>query len=94
MRILKRGVLLAGILAPALARAEELPEFDARIFCVSTGSAGCVEDEARRRGQLSERWNSYPAQRKHFCVQSVRFMPEDRRSYLRLASCLNDPQIS
>ncbi|MCZ8163775.1 MAG: hypothetical protein O9315_17375 [Beijerinckiaceae bacterium] len=94
MRMLKWGVLVAGILAPALLRAEELPDLDARIFCVSTGNAGCVQDEARRRGQLSERWNSYPAQRKHFCVQSVRFMREDRRSYLRLASCLNDPLIS
>lgn len=94
MRILKMGVLLATILAPALARAEEIPQFDARIFCISTGDAGCVQDEARRRGQLAERWNLYPAQRKHFCVQSVRFMREDRRSYLRLASCLNDPLIS
>jgi hypothetical protein len=92
MRILKWGVLLAAMTIPALA--EEIPQFDGRIFCISTGNSGCIQDEARRRGQLSERWNSYPAQRKHFCVQSVRFMREDRRSYLRLASCLNDPQIS
>ncbi len=92
--MLKWGMVLLAMAMPATLHAEEIPQFDIRIYCASTAVPNCLSDETRRLNLLSERWSSYPEQRKHFCVQSVRFMRDDRRSYGRLAVCLNDPVIS
>ena len=92
--MIRWGLLLASLLAPAALRAEEVPQFDIRIYCASTAAPDCLQNETRRRDQLSERWSSYPEQRKHFCVQSVRFLRGDRQSYGKLAVCLNDPVVS
>ncbi len=80
--------------------AEELPRFDVRVVCAAERAAtagkagGCQRAEEAARRVITARWETYPKQRKHFCVQSVTFRRQDQRSYVSLAECLDDPAIT
>jgi hypothetical protein len=76
-------------------RAEDLPRFDIALFCkqnsLSRGDPSvCLRGEETKRVALQLGWDRFPKQRKHFCVQSVTFKPRVERSYVKLASCLDD----
>ena len=88
-------LLLLPLLAATPAAAEDLPRFDINLFCQVNaagrgGLAPCRRDEEGKRVTLSRSWETFPKQRKHFCVQSVSFKPRDQRSYVLLAGCLAD----
>ena len=90
--------VVAGLVGSAPAHAEDVPRFDIAVFCQANaqtrgGLAPCRRSEEVRRTTLTRRWEDFPKQRKHFCVQSVSFKPRDQRSYVVLAECLED-QIS
>ncbi len=96
--LLSGGVVVAGLLGGNPARAEDVPRFDIAVFCQANaqtrgGLAPCRRGEEVKRTTLTRRWEDFPKQRKHFCVQSVSFKPRDQRSYVVLAECLED-QIS
>jgi hypothetical protein len=76
-------------------RAEDLPRFDIKAHCVAKasergGQSSCQRAEEAKRQAITARWNSFPKQRKHFCVQSVTFRNKTDRSYNDLAACLED----
>jgi hypothetical protein len=81
------------------ALAEDIPRFDINFFCrqnvASTAQvASCRRAEEGKRGALQLGWESFPKQRKHFCVQSVAFRPRAERSYVQLAACLQEQVTS
>jgi hypothetical protein len=84
---------IMGAAAPAWA--ESLPRFDVDVFCQANASArsgpsGCQRNEEKKRAVLTANWETFPKQRKHFCVQSVTFKPRAQRSYGGLAACLGE----
>lgn len=89
---------LAGALVPAgPARADSVPRYDVGAFCagyakIQEAVEACRRAEAQARYRLRVNWEVFPRQRRHFCVQSVRFRPWDQRSYVMLADCLDDQQ--
>jgi hypothetical protein len=81
------------------AYAEDIPRFDVALFCQSNASArgganNCRRSEETQRSVLTEAWETFPKQRKHFCVQSVSFKPRAQRSYQGLAECLDTGSTS
>lgn len=91
-----RRVLLAALLmafqGPALA--DYAPRFDIAIFCQANAAANggierCVSVEERNRTFIMTFWSAFPDQRKHFCAQSLGFMPRERRSYAALTECID-----
>jgi hypothetical protein len=88
------GIVLAVIFASP-GRAEDLPRFDITLFCKQSASSTndpslCLRGEETKRVALQLGWDSFPKQRKHFCVQTVTFKPRVQRSYVKLANCLDD----
>jgi hypothetical protein len=97
MRWLTGAILACGCLLATPALAEDLPRFDISLYCRANAQAGpqtCRRTEESRRVALQAKWENFPKQRKHFCVQSVSFKPRDQRSYGKLAACLDDPVTS
>jgi len=81
------------------AAAEDLPRFDIRVFCAANadargGQSVCQRREQAARVTMVQRWEDYPKQRKHFCVQSVSFQRRELRSYVDLAGCLDESTTS
>ncbi len=98
LALLSGVVVVAGIVGTNSSFAEDVPRFDIAVFCQANaqargGLAPCRRSEEVKRTTLTRRWEDFPKQRKHFCVQSVSFKPRDQRSYVILAECLED-QIS
>jgi hypothetical protein len=91
--------LVWAIAAASPAQAEDVPRFDVGLFCQANASArggatSCRRAEETQRVMLTENWEKFPKQRKHFCVQSVSFKPRSERSYQMLAQCLDDRTTS
>jgi hypothetical protein len=87
------------VLGSAPALAEDLPRFDIQGFCAASAGvrgdlASCQRAEETKRVDIAARWESFPKQRKHFCVQSVTFRKKDARSYTALAECLDERKTS
>lgn len=96
--LLSGMAVVAVMVGTSPARAEDVPRFDIAVFCQANAQARggltpCRRNEEVKRTTLTRRWEDFPKQRKHFCVQSVSFKPRDQRSYVVLAECLDD-QIS
>jgi len=93
------SVVLSGVLllsSAPLAFAIDLPRFDVRLHCVSPdgdarGPAACEHSEDAARSAMLSKWDSYPLQRRHFCVQAETIRPKGERSYVNLAHCLGEP---
>lgn len=93
-----RGILafLIVLASAHSAAAEDLPRIDVKVFCatkavaVSGNPKACRKAEESARSAILANWNSYPKQRKHFCVQSVTFLRKEKRSYVDLAECLGE----
>jgi len=88
-----------GITVAFPAQAEDVPRFDIALYCQANASARggastCRRTEETQRIALEADWQSFPKQRKHFCVQSVTFKPRAQRSYTILAQCLEDGTTS
>ncbi|MCX7323912.1 MAG: hypothetical protein NTZ14_05630 [Hyphomicrobiales bacterium] len=100
MSIILRMILPVIIIAVAFpAQAEDVPRFDIALYCQANASArggpgNCRRTEETQRIALEADWQSFPKQRKHFCVQSVTFKPRAQRSYATLAQCLEDGTTS
>jgi hypothetical protein len=91
--------LLILMAAASPAQAEDVPRFDVGLFCQANaaargGATNCRRSEEIQRLTLTESWETFPKQRKHFCVQSVSFKPRAQRSYQVLAQCLDEGTIS
>lgn len=76
-----------------------MPRFDVGLFCQANaaargGATNCRRTEETKRVRLTESWETFPKQRKHFCVQSVSFKPRAQRSYQVLAQCLEEGTFS
>jgi hypothetical protein len=100
---MNRHLILPGLMAcfalVSPAQAEDVPRFDVALFCQSNASArggasNCRRNEETQRNVLTDNWETFPKQRKHFCVQSVSFKPRSQRSYQVLAQCLDDGTTS
>lgn len=90
---------LLSIAVASQAQAEDMPRFDVGLFCQANaaargGATTCRRSEETKRVTLTESWETFPKQRKHFCVQSVSFKPRAQRSYQVLAQCLDDGTVS
>jgi hypothetical protein len=93
MRFAASLALLALMAAPA--RSEDVPLFDITLFCETNVRSFQTIEDCRRKEQrglalVTSAWETFPAQRKHFCVQSVSFRPKVQRSYDSLVECLDD----
>lgn len=91
------AALAMGAAVPA--HAEDVPRFDIALYCQANaqargGASTCRRTEETQRVALEQDWESFPKQRKHFCVQSVSFKPRAQRSYKTLAQCLEDGTTS
>ena len=98
-RFLLLPCLLVALSAAQPANAEDVPRFDVALFCQTNastrgGPVRCRRVEETQRVNLTENWDTFPKQRKHFCVQSVSFKPRAQRSYQVLAQCLDDGAVS
>lgn len=90
---------LIAIAVSSPASAEDVPRFDVGLFCQANaaargGATMCRRAEETKRVTLTESWETFPKQRKHFCVQSVSFKPRAQRSYQVLAQCLDEGTVS
>ena len=77
------------------ARAETIPEFDISLYCASISPAPlapatCRKGEEARRSQVLAQWESFPQQRRHFCLQTIAFLKKEQRSYSPLWQCLEE----
>lgn len=86
------------IATASLALAIDLPRFDVRLHCVSAGdnargAKACEHNENAARSAMLGKWDSYPLQRRHFCVQAETIRSKGARSYVNLAHCLGEPNV-
>ena len=91
------AMFVATLSHPALA--QDVPRYDIRSFCAVNGTnlggpMACQQIEEAARIEIGSRWETFPKQRKHFCVQSVGFKKKEFRSYNLLIGCLRDTRTS
>jgi hypothetical protein len=90
---------LAMVVSATAAHAQQPPNIDITRFCRANadafgGEAPCQKSETGRQGSIIGSWMTYPEQRRHFCNETVRFTPPERRSYQLLLRCLSSNYTS
>ena len=89
---MRAGLFLVFVVAgPTWAASSvDVPRYSTEAFCEARKApSDCLASEERKRSEVVSAWSQIPIQRRHFCIQNVRFMSADARSYSALWQCLS-----